>query len=96
MGPRIISGDEFASGATFLPVLPLLRPKSSYCMLVWGAQAKVVDIRSSSKTLSLRLVSKTTTLADHATVGMVWSTLVLAEDETLGSGPPRHLGGKRC
>lgn len=96
MGPSIISGDELASGATFLPIPPLLLPKSSSCMLVWGAQAKMVDIRSSSKKLSLRLVSRTTTLADHATVGMVWSTLVLVEDETLGSGLPRQLRGKRC
>lgn len=88
MEPSIISGDELASGATFLPVLPLLHPKSSYCMLVWGAQSKVIDIRSSSEKLSLRLVSRTTTLANHATVGMVWSTLVPAENETLGSGPP--------
>lgn len=91
-----ISGDELASGATFLPAPPLLHPKNSYHMLVWGARAKVVDIRSSSKKLSLRLVSRTTTLADHATVGVVWSTLMPVEDETLGSGPPRHLRGKRC
>lgn len=61
MGPSIISGEELASGATFLPVPPLLLSTSSYHMLVWGAQAKVVDIRSSSKKLSLRLVSRTTT-----------------------------------
>lgn len=88
MEPSIISGDELASGVTFLPVPPLLLSTSSYHMLVWGAQAKVVDIRSSSKKLSLRLVSRTTTLANHATVGMVWSTLVPMEHETLGSGPP--------
>lgn len=96
MGPSIISGDELASGATFRPVPPLLRPKSSFCILVWGAQAKVAGIRSSSKKLSLRLVSRATTLADHAAVGMVGSILVPVEDETLGSGPPRHLHGKRC